>query len=74
MRESRFIKQKLYSVSNVLFILYLYFYFHYFDEIRYAMDMLGFGRSSRPKDSFKTPEQAEEFFTVRIIFIIRIFL
>lgn len=28
----------------------------------YALDMIGFGRSSRPKVQFKTPEQAEDFF------------
>lgn len=32
----------------------------------YAMDMLGFGRSSRPKSNFKSPEQAEDFFTSSI--------
>jgi len=32
----------------------------------YAMDMLGFGRSSRPKPTFKNPEQAEEFFVSSI--------
>lgn len=28
----------------------------------YALDMIGFGRSSRPKMRFKTPEQSEDFF------------
>jgi pimeloyl-ACP methyl ester carboxylesterase len=28
----------------------------------YALDMIGFGRSSRPKQRFKTPEQSEDFF------------
>jgi hypothetical protein len=28
----------------------------------YALDMIGFGRSSRPKRRFKTPEQSEDFF------------
>eukprot|EP00026_Physarum_polycephalum_P009685 Phypoly_transcript_09818.p1 GENE.Phypoly_transcript_09818~~Phypoly_transcript_09818.p1 ORF type:complete len:410 (+),score=50.01 Phypoly_transcript_09818:121-1230(+) len=29
----------------------------------YALDMPGFGRSSRPKITFKNPEQAEDYFT-----------